>query len=29
MNEWRDDLKAFLKLAGGNGEGTVFLFTDV
>ncbi len=29
MAEWRDDLKSFLKLAGGSGEGTVFVFTDI
>lgn len=28
FTEWRDDLKSFLKLAGGNGVGTVFHFTD-
>ena len=27
-NEWRDDIKAILKNAGGKGNHTVFLFTD-
>lgn len=28
VNEWRDDLKTVLKLAGGHGKETTFLFTD-
>jgi hypothetical protein len=29
MQEWRDDIKNLLKMAGGKGAITTFLFTDV